>query len=288
MLLACAPVCAQVTPVRAVASPAPAQPSSGSAPAESPDPAIILLDPAHGGNDNGVRLGADALEKDVTLAFANRLRVLLAARGFKVIMTRTTAADNASTDERIDLAEHTRPATCLLLHASSGGHGVHLYSSALTAATPAVKSRDESDGAILPWDTTQARFIAASLDLQSDLAAALNGIEIPLVSGRASVSPIDSLRCAAVAIELAPYTPDGGTLLEPSSAAYQATVAKAIADAIVFRRQHGASGKSSASRAAAGMKTPLQRKVGSPEVHHPARPASQSAAPEVHPRAAHP
>ena len=51
-----------------------------------------MLDAAHGGVDSGSRIGDSTLEKDVTLALAFRLRSLLAARGFTVVMTRENDA----------------------------------------------------------------------------------------------------------------------------------------------------------------------------------------------------
>ena len=214
------------------------------------DPSVVFLDPAHGGDDAGAHLSGGTVEKDATLALANKLRSLLTARGFKVVMTRTNAADNASTDERISLEERTHPSACLLLHASDGGHGVHLYTSTLNSDASSPQTRTDRRRAILPWDTVQTAALSASMDLAGNLITALNGIEIPLVTGRAWVSPIDSLSCPAVAIELAPYTSNKGALLQPSNSGYQTSVAKAIVTALTLRREHLTFSRGSATNAA--------------------------------------
>lgn len=202
------------------------------------DPGVVYLDAAHGGSDAGAVLNGNVTEKDVTLALAMKLRALLATSGFRVIMTRVGPADVVSEDQRIDLANRSRASACLLLHASNGGHGVHLYSSSLTGTTNVAHKREEGSGPIVPWDTAQAPSLSSSLDLQNVLASALNGIRIPLVTGRASVSPIDSTSCPAVAVELAPYTPAGGAVVQPSDDGYQQRVAEAIVTALTFRREH--------------------------------------------------
>ena len=49
---------------------------------------VVLLDPGHGGKDVGAVSPGGALEKDITLDIARRLRVALVNAGFRVHMTR--------------------------------------------------------------------------------------------------------------------------------------------------------------------------------------------------------
>lgn len=59
-------------------------------PAPPPRPKVIVLDPGHGGPDNGMENKTLKLkEKVLTLDVAQRLQKLLAARGYKVVLTRT-------------------------------------------------------------------------------------------------------------------------------------------------------------------------------------------------------
>jgi len=56
------------------------------------NPRLIVIDPGHGGSDPGA--GRDGLrEANLTLDMAKRLRDILIARGWQVIMTRTTDVD---------------------------------------------------------------------------------------------------------------------------------------------------------------------------------------------------
>lgn len=54
-----------------------------------PDPKVIVLDPGHGGVDNGMENAALSLkEKVLTLDVAQRVQKLLSPRGYKVVLTR--------------------------------------------------------------------------------------------------------------------------------------------------------------------------------------------------------
>lgn len=50
----------------------------------------VVLDPGHGGYDNGARAAKGLPEKMLTLDVARRVKPLLEAHGYRVIMTRTT------------------------------------------------------------------------------------------------------------------------------------------------------------------------------------------------------
>ncbi len=194
----------------------------------------IVLDASHGGADGGARLGDSLLEKSVTLALALKLQTLLAARGFNVVMTRTT--DNAekpipdkptspatplSLDDRAGIANRARASACLLLHAAASGRGVHLYSSELDGVP--------TEAAVLPWLTAQSAWVVESVHLQRQLAESLRRSGVPRISGRASARPVDSLTCPAVVVELAPETADIASI---SGDDYQQRVAQAIAAAL--------------------------------------------------------
>ncbi len=196
---------------------------------------LVVLDPAHGAGDSGSRINDQIVEKDVTLALAFRLRSLLAARGFTVVMTRDsdsaapTPAGTAapatplSLDDRAGIANHARPVACLLLHATASGRGVHLYTSEL----------DPTPGEAVPaaWLTAQAAWVDQSQKLAGQMGSAFSRARVPLVVSRASVRPVDSLTCPALVVELAPDGSDAASLTEAS---YQQRVAEALAGVLVF------------------------------------------------------
>jgi N-acetylmuramoyl-L-alanine amidase len=191
---------------------------------------VIVLDPAHGGIDSGSRIDDNLVEKDVTLAFAFKLRSLLASRGFTVVLTRDSDAATApgspaplSLDDRAGIANHQRPVACLLLHATGAGTGVHLYTSEISPAP--------GELALQPWLTAQAAWVNQSGLLGRQIATALSRSRIAMVSSTASVRPVDSLTCPAVVVELAPNGDDPSSITD---GAYQQHVGEAIAGAMVF------------------------------------------------------
>ena len=62
---------------------------------------LVMIDPGHGGYDPGTQSSAGAMEKDLAIQIATRLKAALEARGIRAELTR-------STDVFISLAERTR------------------------------------------------------------------------------------------------------------------------------------------------------------------------------------
>lgn len=200
---------------------------------------VVLLDPAHGGPDTGAHLSDHLLEKELTLAFATRLRTLLTTDGFTVITTRDSdPAAVFSTDERAEIANHAHPTACLILHATTSGAGVHLVTSALTSSKNDADTADSDahSPTAIPWNTAQAASIPHSLSLSNQLGLALLHAKLPVTLTRSSLHPLDNLTCPAVAIEIAP--PVGGDRDAVSAADYQQQVAQAIAEGLTAWRSH--------------------------------------------------
>jgi N-acetylmuramoyl-L-alanine amidase len=197
---------------------------------------VVVLDPAHGGPDSGAKLGDQLLEKDVTLALAARLRTVLTAAGFTVVSTRgADSFDPLTNDQRAETANRAHAVACLVIHATGSGSGVHLFASTLEAKDPPAAGDDFEP---IPWDLAQAAAVRQSLQLESDLGAALGTANLPVVMGRAAVRPLDNLTCPAVAVEVAPLVVADGDATPVSDPDYQQRVAVAVAKSLQSWRGH--------------------------------------------------
>lgn len=90
---------------------------------------VIVIDPGHGGNDPGKVGVNNALEKDINLAIAMKLKPYFEEHGFKVIMTRDS--DNALYQEsasnkkrsdlqaRVKLCNENNPLLVISIHQNS-------------------------------------------------------------------------------------------------------------------------------------------------------------------------
>jgi N-acetylmuramoyl-L-alanine amidase len=205
--------------------------------AQQPTPrTVVLLDPAHGGPETGATLNNHLLEKNFTLAFAVRLRSLLATSGITVISTRDSDPTAAfPTDQRAEIANHAHPAACLILHATDSGNGIHIVTSDLTPSDDL-----EAPHAVIPWETAQAASLPQSLLLANELGAALIRAKLPVILTRAAIRPLDNLTCPAVAIEIAPLATSGSDTTPVTEDAYQQRIGQAIAQAILSWRTHNA------------------------------------------------
>jgi N-acetylmuramoyl-L-alanine amidase len=245
-LLLSASVFAQA-PQPTQAAPVPAtQPSLPVLPKQLPNfyRNLIVIDPAHGGSDRGAQLPNGVAEKDVTLAFAQKLRPALVAQGFTVAGTRDSdPSDVLASDQRAGTANHARPLACLLLHATATGSGIHVATSSLERSVNATAHA-------VRWSDAQATSLDVSLRLANEIGLALSNAHLPVVLLRASVPPIDNLTCAASVIEIAPQAPSGGNNSAVTDAAYQQRVADAIALGLASFRTHNAPAPTSSPAAA--------------------------------------
>ena len=200
-------------------------------PAPPPAP-MIMIDAAHGGTDTGAVLAPDNLEKDVTLAFARRLRQELGARGFQVRLLRD-GDSLISTDQRATIANTTRPALYICVHMTSQGSGLRIYSAALVASS-------QNKGPFADWRTAQQVSIARSRSLQQQITETIQKTRFPLKSLSVPLCPLNNVTVPALAVEIAPAN---GQVSQLASADYQSMVSAVLANAISTVRDRLESGR---------------------------------------------
>ena len=155
------------------AQPTPTPPQQP-APALNPAPAatpmhsgpVIVINPAHGGTDEGARSDNGLLEKNVVLIFARMLRSEFERQGFRVVMTRNDDS-NPSYEDRAAVANAYRDAIFISLHVSSTGQlgTTRTYSyqfSSPVAVVSSVTAGGAGNTTAVPVATSSARANASS------------------------------------------------------------------------------------------------------------------------------
>ena len=92
---------------------------------------VIIIDPAHGGQDTGIKLTYKVDEKDITLAVAMALRKELAEeKNLEIILTRDSDKEVSLEDRKKNIAE-IKPDILISLHTNAGfdksASGFELY-----------------------------------------------------------------------------------------------------------------------------------------------------------------
>ena len=93
-------------------------------------PVTVVIDAGHGGHDRGGIPGQRIAEKDMTLDVAQRLKNVLSASGYRVVMTRSTDVF-VSLGGRVAIANSYRNAIFVCIHFNatgrSGASGIETY-----------------------------------------------------------------------------------------------------------------------------------------------------------------
>jgi N-acetylmuramoyl-L-alanine amidase len=185
---------------------------------------FAVVDASHGGDERGAALTDKLAEKDVTLAFARRLRQELDSRGMPTLVLRDGDV-TLTADQRADLANSSHPAIYICFHAASLGSGVRLY----TALIPA---GNEDIGSFLDFDTAQSGFRPGSQTVMGAISTELQKRQIPVRTLSAGLRPLNNITAPAVAVEVAPRS----SVSDLTSLDYQAAVSSAVASAIASVR----------------------------------------------------
>jgi N-acetylmuramoyl-L-alanine amidase len=214
-------------PNQAQTPPAPAQAADQQNPGSPPAPAparsiFVLIDAAHGGTESGAILNPTILEKDLTLAFARRLRQELNSRGMQAQLLRDGDI-NLTADQRAAVANSTHPALYVALHATSQGSGVRIYSAMLP-------SGGDDRGPFLDWQTAQSSSLSRSRWAQQQLTATIQRAGFPVRSLTAALRPLNNVKATALAVEIAPTI---GNVAQLASSDYQEMVSAMLASSLV-------------------------------------------------------
>jgi N-acetylmuramoyl-L-alanine amidase len=133
---------------------------------------LVVIDPAHGGEDHGVSITDKVGEKDITLAIALALQKELTKQGnFEIVLTRDSDK-TISCEERRKSISKIKPDLFLSLHINAGfgksASGFEIYYPGFKdAADPKKKSKDgqrESKNKYLNDSVRLAQLIQKNLD----------------------------------------------------------------------------------------------------------------------------
>jgi N-acetylmuramoyl-L-alanine amidase len=176
---------------------------------------VIVIDPGHGGIDNGAGM-TGALEKDLTLAVARKLRTMLQSRfGATVLLTRDS--DVALTSEaRAAVANNNRADLFISLHmgysTNKSDLGSSVYVMQENFAASSLPTTEKTQRLFQPWylgyQKRRESSVKVATILSEDLTTSMPGWNFPVRSGPAAV--LASTIMPAVLIEV-------GNLNNPTS-----------------------------------------------------------------------
>jgi N-acetylmuramoyl-L-alanine amidase len=136
----------------------------------APKPKTIVLDPGHGGVEEGAKGPGGLLEKDATLALTKTIQDVLQRRGYRVVTTRLSDA-TVGLDDRAAQANAAKADVFLSIHCNASrsptAHGTEVYYLSLDASDRAAALLAESENATPAGtpDTAEKNAAARDLDL---------------------------------------------------------------------------------------------------------------------------
>lgn len=166
----------------------------------------VVIDPGHGGEDQGAIGATGTKEKDLTWQMAVRLKGAIESRmGLRVILTRD--GDQAvPLDRRSALANHNKADLFISLHAGaspqrnlSGAHIMSLRPDLYAARAPAQTQSGEPVPIVgggtrliapVPWDLAQLPFAEDSVLVGRQLLGRLTDRQVPMYSAAVDSMPL--------------------------------------------------------------------------------------------------
>lgn len=241
-------------------TPAPALPPSTTPvpPLSAPRPTLqtIVIDPGHGGEDNGVTGEGGVLEKTVALDVGRRVKTLIETRlGIRVLLTREDDR-RVPLDERASMANNNKADLFISLHANAtfvpSVSGAEVFYLAVDEEMENARREVEAESVRLPvlgggtrpidvvrWDMAQARHLESSAVLAKLLEGELRS-RVPMGPRPLQRAPLRVLVGAnmpAVLVEMA-YLTNAGQAGRAASADFQTAVTQALYETVLRFRAH--------------------------------------------------
>ncbi|MEZ5287823.1 MAG: N-acetylmuramoyl-L-alanine amidase [Vicinamibacterales bacterium] len=211
----------------------------------------VVIDPGHGGDEDGAHGPRGTLEKDITLAVSRRLRTLIESRmGLRVFLTREDDR-TVSHDDRSAIANNQRADVFLSIHANAAGRaqvsGAEVYYLSIDRADEEARRRAADQAIALPslgggtrtidlilWETAQARYLEQSSSLAGLIEQALRErVEMsPRAVQQAPFRVLVGANMPAALVEIG-YLSNPAQEQQLGTAEYQTRVAEALFDALV-------------------------------------------------------
>jgi len=171
---------------------------------------VVVLDPAHGGTDQGARGTEGIRESEEVLQFATATKKALETQGFQVILTRE-GNENPSFDDRSARTNAQRGAVMISLHIASTG----LAGTVRVYVEPDQPASSESTG-LIPWDRAQVPFLSLSRKLgdlvQQEMTRRFKGSPSTFLT--APVRQLRTTAAPAIAVEISSVSVADRTILD--------------------------------------------------------------------------
>ena len=244
---------APAPPTSTPATPPPATPPADPLPLPVPVTGLrtVVIDPGHGGDEQGARGPGGTLEKDITLQVSRRLRTTIESRlGLRVFLTRDDDR-TMSLDDRSAYANSQKADVFLSIHANAALRpamkGAEVYYLSVDRADLEARRVAESTDTVLPtlgggtraidlilWETAQARYLEQSAALANLIEQALrNRVEMsPRAVQQAPFRVLVGATMPAALVEIG-YISNPEQEQALTSAAYQDQVVQSLFDALV-------------------------------------------------------
>jgi N-acetylmuramoyl-L-alanine amidase len=224
--------------------------------ASRPTIKTIVIDPGHGGEDNGVKGAGGALEKDVTLAVARRVKAAIEGRlGMRVLLTRDEGT-RVDAEGRAAIANNNKADLFISLHVNGAPRptvrGAVIYTLSLDRVGEDARRQSQADRAVLPlfgggsrevalveWELAQAAHLDGSnafagiVDQQLRTTAGLPTVTLQ----RAPMRNLAGTNMPAVLIEMG-YLSNADDERLLASGDFQNSIALALTEAVAAFRAH--------------------------------------------------